>query len=359
MKLLYVVPMLYEEGGIQQFAKNEQMSLRRSYNINLSDWYSPTRLRDELVYRRIPKSLARKLFENRHKGDFNHSQSLDKLMSYDLVHYWIVDASMAFPDKPGIISCHGIEILTSYVRHHRKRKFIEALNHAKAIHACSSFTKKYLSTNYAINPNKITVINPSIDLELFKFNETPTNKKFHIGTLARFVKRKNIPNIIKALEILQNRFGDNFIYYLAGDGPERRHILHALKRSAIHYKYFGKISEADKINNFYSSLDLFVLPPLQTATDIEGFGIVFLEANASGVPVVAADTGGVSDAVSPGISGEFADPTDPEDIAEKIHHILISTKDYRTSARQWAGNFSQENTVKRFQKLYDGVAKSL
>ncbi|HTB48982.1 MAG TPA: glycosyltransferase family 4 protein [Verrucomicrobiae bacterium] len=349
--------MLNEQGGIQQFAKEQRKFLSKSYSIKMSDWYSPTRLRDELVYRKLPGALSRRVFEHRHHGDFNGVLMAPALERYDLVHYWLVDAAMAYPNKPGIISCYGIEILTSYVRHHRKKKFLDALSNAVAIQACSNFTKEYLVANYAINPRKITVINPGIDLEVFKFNKKPANDKIHIGTLTRFVKRKNVPSIIKALKILQEQYSTRFVYYLAGDGPERKRILSELKRAGIEHRYFGRISEADKLKAFYPLLDLFVLPSLQTATDVEGFGIVFLEANATGVPVVAANTGGISDAVKSGISGEFADPTSPEDIAKKMHQILNSDKDYRNLARQWAERFSQKNTAMQFQNLYERVAR--
>jgi glycosyltransferase involved in cell wall biosynthesis len=359
MKIAYVVPMLNEKGGIQAFARQQEKYFSPEYDFKLLDWYSPTRLRDELVYRRLPKRLARSLLERRHHGDFNQSVTTQELKSYDLIHYWIVDAAMAYPELPGVITCHGIEMLTSYVRYHRKNKFLEALKSSKAIHANSNFTKSYLVDNHQIKPDKITVINPGIDLSAFKFYKSSTGDKVCIGTLTRFVKRKNVPNIIKALKILKTQYGVDFVYYLAGDGAAKSLILRELKQAGIDYKYFGAISEDDKLNVFYPALDIFVLPPLETPTDVEGFGIVFLEANACGIPVVAAATGGVPDAVKPGFSGEFADPTDPKDIADKIRKILNSKKDYRASSRQWAQNFSQEKTAAGLQSLYEKVTKDV
>jgi hypothetical protein len=59
--------------------------------------------------------------------------------------------------------------------------------------------------------------------------------------------------------------------------------------------------------------------------------------------------------VKPGISGLFADPRSPEDIARNIYAILESGSNYRFTSRQWAMNFSQDRTTARFQALYEDV----
>lgn len=357
MTIHYLVPWLTEKGGLQEFAKAQWESLGQTYNITLTHWHSTTRLRDDLIYRRLPTKLTSRILNHRQAQDSTRSLTAEELAEYDLVHYWIAHAAMAYPELPGVISCHGLEILTRNVRYYRRR-FGEALQMAKAIHACSDYTKHYLVAHYGLQADKITVIRPGIDLATFRPDSLPrSTDKIRIGTLTRLVGRKNVSNVIRALTILRTQYGIDCEYYLAGDGPERQRVLREAQASAIDFKYLGRISDESKVERFYPSLDVFVLPALETRRDVEGFGIVFLEANASGVPVVAAHTGGIPDAVRPGVSGEFANPRDPADIAAKIYQVLTSEPHYRESARKWAEGFSAETTAASFAELYDGILR--
>ena len=125
-----------------------------------------------------------------------------------------------------------------------------------------------------------------------------------------------------------------------------------LKRAKFEYEYLGEISEEKKINEFYTSIDVFVLPPLELPNDVEGFGIVYLEANACGIPVVASKTGGVPDAVKEGISGVFADPTNPKDIADKILFVINTLKEWEQRCKEHAKNFDIRKISKQFRELY-------
>jgi phosphatidylinositol alpha-1,6-mannosyltransferase len=317
-------------------------------------WSSPIRLRDLILMRSLPKRLCRTYFSHINKGGGSEVISMDY---YELVNYWHVDAAMALPlGKTSVVVCHGLEILESNVKDYKRGDFLTTLRGAGKIVANSRYTKQYLQSHYLIDPGKITVINPGIDLSVFDFiPHGNSGEMFVIGTLTRLVERKNISNIIRALVLLKNEYKVQFIYKLAGDGPELKRVMGELARSEINFEYLGAITENEKVNVFYPSLDVFVLPPLETSESVEGFGIVFLEANACGVPVVAADTGGVSDAVKDSVSGLFANPRDPIDIARKIFEILAAKDDYRRSSREWAENFSQEITARKFLELYDEI----
>ena len=74
------------------------------------------------------------------------------------------------------------------------------------------------------------------------------------------------------------------------------------------------------------------MSPLNLRNSVEGFGIVYLEANSYGIPVVASKTGGVSDAVKQNVSGIFAEPTSPEDITKKILYILKNRDKFYNSS---------------------------
>jgi len=357
IEVAYIVPDCGEFGGIQVLA-NETAQMfdggASQYLITEYGWYFkdiPLLIRGLLRY--SPSYLGRQIYRIMITPYFNRKLNFKG----DVYHYWNLDCSLPYNHKPYVVSVHGQELLSKNHRGFRRNAYANALNNASAIHVNSAYTKKLLLGTFpAIDSDKIVIINPATPKNSYVIKEHDKNKnKYVVGTLTRFVGRKNVPNVVKALTILKNKYKVNFIYYLAGDGPKRKRIMSELAKSGIEYKYFGKISNKDKIQKFYPALDVFVLPPLQTKKDVEGFGIVFLEANASGVPVVAADTGGVSDAVQLNVSGLFADPTNPDDIAEKIYKILNSERDYRKSVRNWAENFSQKKASTQFRELYGKV----
>jgi len=139
------------------------------------------------------------------------------------------------------------------------------------------------------------------------------------------------------------------------EGVDRKRIMNELKRAKFKYEHLGEISEEEEINEFYLSIDVFVLPPLELPNDVEGFGIVYLEANACGIPVVASKTGGVPDAVKEGVSGVFADPTNPEDIANKILFIINTLEKWEQRCKEHAENFNVRKISKQFKELYEKV----
>lgn len=354
MNILYLVPDVNSEGGIQNFAKDQFRSLQNTNNITLADWQNSLKGYELAGLRLMPESLAAAVYTS--LGAKRGKHSYDK---YDIVHYWHIDAALGdikrMP-RNAIICCYGLEVLLQSAKGYRKKLYQEAFACSAAIITCSVFTKDYIAEHYGVPQDKIISINPGIELDRFTVRPKPS-KNIVIGTLSRFVKRKNVPNVITALKVLRDQHGVDFTYYLAGDGPEKEAILAALKEAGIKHQYFGKISEEDKVSVFYPALDVFVMPPLETPDDVEGFGIVYLEANACGVPVVASKTGGVTDAVKPEVSGLFADPENPEDIAQKIQDILTSSLNYRQTTRQWAANFTQQKTAGQFQAVYENILK--
>jgi glycosyltransferase involved in cell wall biosynthesis len=357
IEVLYVVPRLDKFGGIQTLALNSARLFNKSssrYDIQMFGWYfEEIPIVTRGLARYLPSVLGKTVYSTFITPYFNKKLN-SNARNVGIYHYWHVECCLPYNLRPYVVSVHGVEV---YARSKgfRYHAYEAAFMNASAIHANSLYTKNLLLKTYPnIKPNNVIVINPSISSS-YIHSAKSQDAEYVIGTLSRFVGRKNIPNVIKALIILKNDYMLNFVYNLAGDGPELKNIISELKQSGINYKYFGAISDEDKFNKFYPTLDIFVLPPLEVDGDVEGFGIVFLEANSSGVPVVAANTGGITDAVKQNVSGEFADPKNPHDIAEKIYKVLKSRKVYKVSARKWVRNFSPDKTAVEFVKLYDSV----
>lgn len=356
MKILFIVPDLYTNGGIQEFAKSIYTGLKDKFDLEILNWTYDLNIPSSIILRRLPPGIGAYVFSHFYA---NHFRRKYKTNDTHLLHFWNLEEAMPFLDKKYIVTCHGLELLNENIKGYKKLLFSKALSNAMLVIANSEYTKKILIKRFFINPKKIKIIPPPINFEKFSSVSKIKHEKFIIGTLSRFVKRKNVINVIKALNIVKLKYNIDFIYYLAGDGIERANIKKELMNSNFEWKYFGKISEEKKIKEFYPALDVFVMPPLELPSDVEGFGIVYLEANAYGIPVVASETGGITDAVKEGISGVFADPTNPLDIAAKIQKVLRNRNQYHDIAREWAKQFDIKNISMKFTDIYNQLEQHL
>lgn len=88
-------------------------------------------------------------------------------------------------------------------------------------------------------------------------------------------------------------------------------------------EFLGAVSP-DELGQYYSQASAFVLTPCQEGLNFEGFGLVYLEAGAYGLPVVATRSGGVADAVRDGVTGLLVEPDDVAGVAEAIIQLLIN-----------------------------------
>lgn len=219
-----------------------------------------------------------------------------------------------------VIFVHGDEILKVPL-HYKifgyllfRCKFVKTL-------ANSNATADVLKKSFGISVD--SVCNPYIE---FKENipiKKIRNSKLFFLTLTRLVKRKNIPNIISALNILKKN-GLDFHYHLAGTGPEAKHIISCIEKSELddHFTYHGRVTDEQK-GELYSKADLFLLPSVVDGLDgsIEGYGIVYIEANNYGVPVLSGNTGGAPEAVIDGVTGVTCDGSVPS-IQKAISRVL-------------------------------------
>lgn len=319
-------------GGIQNFAESIYLEIKKYFDVNLIDWD----WNNMTSYKKGLMHFCPWLF---HKN-----------FPIEFTHYWHVQAAYLFkPPEKYLVTCHGNELLPKNLMGFDKYFISKILKGAEFIHVNSRFTKNLVYRLYDVEKDKIVVINPPVPEMKPKKLE---HKKLIIGTISRFVKRKNIPNIIKALNILQKE-GINFVYWLAGDGPQKSEIMDMLKTAKFEWKYFGRVDNQTKISYFYPSLDIFVLPSLELKSGIEGFGIVFLEANKFGIPVVASRTGGIEDAVKEGYSGVFCNSQDPEDIKNKI--LMLTKVKKNMKPKKWAKKFTPERIALKFKGLYDDI----
>lgn len=141
----------------------------------------------------------------------------------------------------------------------------------------------------------------------------------------------------------------------AGAGSERERILAAASAAGVasHVQLLGRLSDED-LAAIYQCANLHVFPVLDLPGDIEGFGMVALEAAAHGVPTIGYAVGGIPDAVEAGVSGELVDAGDSMALARSIFSWLDDT---RPGTGDACRAFARRNSWEAFErKLLEALA---
>lgn len=228
---------------------------------------------------------------------------------------------------------------------------------AEAIMAISNSTKKLL-LDRNISEAKIHTVNLGVSDQIFepvepltKWNGQSLTGKQIILSVSRLIERKGIDKVIEAMPLVLKSC-PNAIYIVVGDGPYRGRLEQLVHEKGVFDKvlFAGRVTD---IRPFYQTCDVFVLPTREGRKgDIEGLGLVYLEAAAFGKPVVASLTGGVSDAVVANETALIVDPLDPKDIADAIVKILTNKE-----LAQKLGQAGRERVLQEF--TYDKVVEKV
>lgn len=233
---------------------------------------------------------------------------------------------------PYVVYAYGNEIL-DVMRSARYQKPRIALQHANRIIAISRFTANLLQ-EAGVAPDQIEIVYPGCNVD--RFRPLPQRKNFRkkllgsrygdrlILTVGGLVERKGQDMVIRALPRVCQRVPDAS-YLIVGDGPYRSQLEKIAVQMGVRDRviFAGKIPNQD-LAPLYSLCDIFVMPSRDQSEqcDVEGFGVVYLEANACGKPVIGGRSGGVPEAVADGVTGLLVDPHDPADIANAITRLL-------------------------------------
>lgn len=153
-------------------------------------------------------------------------------------------------------------------------------------------------------------------------------------TVGRLVRHKGIDTVLRALPTLAEDCPD-VAHVIAGAGPDRSRLERIADRRGVRgrVRFVGEIDH-DRLPLYYSAADLFVMPAREDPPSVEGFGLVFLEANACGTPVIGTCTGGIPDAIREGETGLLVPPNAPDALAEAAVHVLTSPEVAERLGRQ-------------------------
>ena len=222
---------------------------------------------------------------------------------------------------------HGEEIPVTPLRSNGvKRRLIRIAD----LHICnSSFTETTLNSFCGRLPRAF-IANPGVEDKFFDPVDCAyLREKYHLGrekviyTVGRLDERKGHDLVIEALPALIERVPD-ILYLIGGTGRQGESLRKKVRELGLerYVRFCGYIPDED-IAAFHRLGDVFVMPNRTLDDgDTEGFGIVFLEANACGKPVIGGASGGAFDAIDQGVTGFLVDPYQTEELCEKIVRLL-------------------------------------
>jgi phosphatidylinositol alpha-1,6-mannosyltransferase len=162
----------------------------------------------------------------------------------------------------------------------------------------------------------------------------PATDQLLLCSVGRQVRRKGTAWFV---DTVMPRLPDDVHYWIAGDGPQEEAIRAAIDRNGLHdrVRALGRVSN-DHLARLYRGADLFVMPNVPVEDDLEGFGIVLLEAAQCGTPAVAARLDGIQDVVTEGVNGHLVEPQSPDAFAEAILQYRGAPQALQAAARRAA-----------------------
>lgn len=167
-------------------------------------------------------------------------------------------------------------------------------------------------------------------------------------TVGRQVKRKGHEWFIT--EVLP-KIESNVLYLAIGEGPEHDRLIQLWKASPIKEKMLFVGKQPDKLlHEAYAAADLFIMPNIPVEGDMEGFGIVLLEANLAGTPAVAADLEGIKDVVENGMNGYKIPVKDAQKFAAQVDEVFSGDYDTlsQTSKEYVRQNFAWNTVAEKY-----------
>ena len=235
---------------------------------------------------------------------------------------------------PFCIYVHGLDVSLKRKKRHEKVKknvlkksfavFANSMKTAEIINAIGVDSKNI----YRITPGVTNSTVFSDRKQQIGYSSLPPilqKSKHLILSVGRLIPRKGFDTMILAMKVvLQENPGT--VYVILSDGPDRDRLERIVAEQGVGKSvYFaGYVSNDDK-QIYYQNADIFVMPNRDLPNgDMEGFGIVFLEANLHEIPVLGGKAGGVPDAIEHGKTGFLVNPSNPVEVANAINTLISS-----------------------------------
>ncbi len=232
------------------------------------------------------------------------------------------------------VAAHGRELLLNTVRHlpgigrgfaAARERMLRSVDLAVPV---SRFTADILGAQ-GVSSERIQVAPNGVDAHRFAPGDGAAFRRAHglgsgplLGTVCRLVPRKGIDTVIDALGEIEAAI-PGVRYVIGGGGPDRARLEARARQRGVAdaVRFVGRVAD-DALADFMTAADVFVMPARSEPPDVEGFGLVFLEAGGCETAVLGARAGGVPDAIVAGETGALIEPDDPQALAAAAVELL-------------------------------------
>lgn len=366
-------------GGMEYLITNLFRGLRRAgHDVRLLTTYAEGAEAEEGVERATRKGLAAYELHALRSG-WRACRSLrpDVILCGSVVTAPVaLLLSRAFR-VPFVVSVYGSDLVFDHWLYQRVVGF--PLRRADRLVACSRHTMR-IAEAAGYDPAKIDVVYPGVTLGDFAADPEidgsryfgPTAGRRVLLSVGRLVRRKGI---LEFVEKVMPRLveADSTVLYVIVGGDATASLAHRERMSDSirarvrelgledHVRLAGELPD-DVLRSLYFQAEIFVLPVLDLPGDVEGFGIVFLEAALAGTPSVATRSGGIPEAVADGTGGLLVEPADYGGLTRAILRLLEDRELRRRYARQARDRarreFGWETITDQHARVLESVARA-
>lgn len=215
-------------------------------------------------------------------------------------------------------------------------------------------TMRVMREDWDVPAARLRLMHPGVDTRRFKPAGRDPAVRNALGwgdrpvvlTVSRLQLRKGHDQMVRAMPMIRQAI-PNVLYAIAGEGEERPRLQELVTQLNLtgHVQFLGEVDEG-RLVQCYQQSDLFVLPNRQVGKDIEGFGLVLLEAQACGKPVIAGASGGTAETMQAMRTGLAVPCETPDELARSVSELLSDPERLASmgnDARSWAvENFEWE-----------------
>ena len=263
---------------------------------------------------------------------------------------------------PLLVFCHGDEVSQTESRRLQPRLRNAIYRSADALVAANTYAYDRLAAICGTT-RRITLITPGVDTDIFHPGARPDwiARKFDLGadpvlvTIGRLVKKKGHETVLRGLPTVL-KVVTNLKYLVVGGGPEEARLNQLEESLSIAHavRFTGDVPH-HQLGDYYRAGDLFAMVNQQDSTgDIESFGMVFIEAGASGKAVVGGRSGGTAESIVEGTTGLLCQPGDSAQLSQALLLLLANPGlRERLAAAGLARARSEFNWQERASRLFN------
>lgn len=279
---------------------------------------------------------------------------------------WLAVLMKKFCGVPYVCYVHGEDVESAATSRELSWMVNRVLTNADYLIANSQNTARLLTENWNLPESHVKVLHPGCDASRFVPAERSDSVREELSwkdrsvvlTVGRLQERKGHDVMIEALATIREAI-PNVLFAVVGGGEERDRLEQLVAHDGVadHVQFLGEVSDQTMIR-CYQQCDLFALPNRQVGRDIEGFGMVLVEAQACGRPVLAGASGGTRETMDIGKTGVVVPCEKADGLATEVTRLLLDREgleEMGKDARPWVVEHLDWNALSKHAAAQFGI----